>query len=408
MSPARALRATVAMLAVVTLALTSAPASAAPSLIPGTAAVAPPEQDPFYTPPSPLPNGAPGTILRSREATVSAYGLPVPTDAWQVLYLSRDAKGTPVADVATILVPQVPQVPYSGGERPLLSYQTAADSLALHCAPSYTMREGTEKEFGLITLGLAQGWAVVVPDYEGPESQYGPGRQAGRAVLDGVRAALAFEPAGLNADTPVGMWGYSGGGLATAWASELRHAYAPEVNLAGVAQGGVPPTFEPTARMIDGGPFAGFYFAVSIGLDRAYPEMRIESILNDKGRAMVADLGSKCSNETVQAGAFHKMSEYTTVEDPLTLRRMQRILAINTLGQHTPTAPVYSYHSINDELIPIGPLDELIDEYCAEGVTVQHYRDAASEHVALAVTGAPAAVRYLAGRFSGAPAPSTC
>ena len=52
---------------------------------------------------------------------------------------------------------------------------------------------------------------------------YTAGWLAARTVLDGIRAAIAFEPAGLaGGETPIGLWGYSGGGQATAWAVEQQ------------------------------------------------------------------------------------------------------------------------------------------------------------------------------------------
>ena len=91
------------------------------------------------------------------------------------------------------------------------------------------MRLGREGEEPLIGQALTMGWAVVVPDYEGPDSQWTAGTQAGHAVLDGIRAALRFGPAGLaGPSTPVGLWGYSGGAQATARATELQPGYAPD------------------------------------------------------------------------------------------------------------------------------------------------------------------------------------
>jgi hypothetical protein len=347
------------------------------------------------------PATTPGTIVSSQQVTIPS---PVPVRAWQLKYASTDAKGKPGTGIATVIVPLAP---YPHGKRPLLSYQNAEDSLDTKCAPSATLRSGTEKELPLLAMGLAKGWAVVVSDYEGPQSQYGAGHQAGHFVLDAIRATLRFADAGL-AGAPVGLWGYSGGGLASAWAAELQPSYAPELKLAGVAEGGVPPDFGPVAKQIDGGPFAGILFAVAIGLDRAYPEMDIASVLNDKGKKMVADMGDKCIVEIAAQGAFHRLSEYTTVPDALALPRMQQVLAINRLGQHVPTAPIFDYHAIFDELIPIAGDDAMVATYCEQGVTVQHYRDPASEHSTLAVSGAPLAVAYLADRFAGKPAPSSC
>ncbi|GAA1707099.1 lipase family protein [Fodinicola feengrottensis] len=348
---------------------------------------------------------APGTIVSSKSVTISAVGLPVPVRAWQLHYASTDAKGQPQTGVATVLVPLIP---YVHGKRPLLSYQTAEDSLATGCAPSATLPAGTEKELALISLGLAKGWAVVVSDYEGPQSEYGAGYQAGHFVLDAIRATLHFAPAGIAASAPIGLWGYSGGGLASAWAAELQPTYAPEVKLAGVAEGGVPPDLAAVARNIDGGAFAGIYFAVAVGLSRAYPEMDINAILNDKGKQLVASIGTKCITDIAAIGAFHRMAEYSTVPDPLALPRIQQVIAANHLGQHRPAGPIFDFHAIFDELIPIAGDDALAAQYCAEGVTVQHYRDPASEHASLAVTGAPLAVAYLADRFAAKPAPSTC
>ena len=124
-------------------------------------------------------------------------------------------------------------------------------------------------------MALGRGWAVVVPDFEGPRNPYTAGRMAGHATLDGIRAARRFPPAGLAADGPVGLWGYSGGGQATAWAAEMQPTYAPELAISGVAAGGVPPDLEQVARQIDGGLFSGIYFAAAVGLSREYPELRI-------------------------------------------------------------------------------------------------------------------------------------
>ncbi len=70
---------------------------------------------------------------------------------------------------------------------------------------------------------------------EGMQSQFIAGPQAGHAVLDGVRAALSYVPAGLSRDTPIGLWGYSGGGQASGWAAYLKDSYAPELNVKGAA-----------------------------------------------------------------------------------------------------------------------------------------------------------------------------
>lgn len=382
---------------------------------PAAAAVPVPANDPFYTAPNPIPNVAPGTVLRSRAVSTTALGLPSGLNAWQVLYRTNDTEGRPEAAVATIVVPVISVGGLLGGlfgggvAHNLVSYQTAEDGLSTTCAPSYQMQMGTEpEEIAMLLPLLLQGSTVVVPDYEGPDSQWTAGRQAGHAVLDGIRAAERFSAAGLNGvQTQVGMWGYSGGAQATAWASELQPSYAPELNIKGVAEGGVPPDVKAVARYIDGGPFAGVYFAAAVGLSRAYPEVNFSSLLTPAGQAMVADVGTKCIADFTGPYAFHKMSEYTTT-DPLNVPAVQRVIADDTLGQATPKAPLYIYHAILDELAPIAPVDALVSNYCAHGARVLYHRDLLSEHISLVATGAPAAVAYLSARFAGLPAPSSC
>ena len=115
----------------------------------------------------------------------------------------------------------------------VISYQVAEDAGAPQCAPSYTLRAGTglepvnQAELLLIAAAAAQGFAVSVPDYEGPNGNFGAARQPGYAVLDGVRAAENFTRLGLpGSRTPVGIWGYSGGSLASGWAAQVQPAYA--------------------------------------------------------------------------------------------------------------------------------------------------------------------------------------
>ncbi len=376
--------------------------------LPGAAraqAIPPPDADAFYTTPAGLEGQAPGTVLRSREVVVTGGGVPIPARSWQILYRSNDSKGRPIPAVSTIIVPLTPYP----GKRPVLSYQTAIDSLASQCNPSYTLRTGTEKELSAIAPVLESGWAVVVTDFEGPRYAYGAGLVAGRTTLDGLRGALRFEPAGLGGiDAPVGMWGYSGGGQATAWALEQQPSYAPELNVKGVAAGGVPLDLEQVARQIDGGLFFGVYFAVSVGLDREFGELEIDSLLNKKGKALKEKIGKQCAGELVTGYPNQRMSDYTTVPDVLTVPRVRKVLEANRLGKATPKAPLFIYHTVLDQLIPVAGPDALVAEYCREGATVFYQRDAAGEHVGYAVAGAPAAIAYLTARFADVPAPTNC
>jgi triacylglycerol lipase len=141
---------------------------------------------------------------------------------------------------------------------------------------------------------LLRGWAVSVPDHAGPDSNYGAGRLGGQVTLDGVRAAEHFAPAELGPDTPVGLWGYSGGGFSTAWAAELQPSYAPELNVVGSAEGGVPADFNDLINTNKGSGAFGLVFAAAVGLSREYPAMGLSSLLNPRGLQLQNQISTLC------------------------------------------------------------------------------------------------------------------
>ena len=121
----------------------------------------------------------------------------------------------------------------------LISYQTSYDALGSQCDPSYTLKAGTEGETGFIRDNVAAGETVVMADYEGEDAAYGVGQQSGYETLDAIRAAERW-PGVPEASTPVGMLGYSGGAVATEFASELAPIYGPHLDIVDVAEGGIP------------------------------------------------------------------------------------------------------------------------------------------------------------------------
>ncbi len=185
--------------------------------------VVPPTEDPFYRVPEDLDALRPGDLIETRPIDVRGVRHVLQVDAWQLKLRSTDAQGAPSWGVATVMVPQRP---YDGPVRPLLSYQCAIDALGATADPSYTLRRGDQLELPFIALALRRGWAVVSTDFNGPQHAFCAYPLVACFVLDGIRAAVGFEPAGLGATTPIGLWGYSGGALATLFALEHQAAYA--------------------------------------------------------------------------------------------------------------------------------------------------------------------------------------
>lgn len=390
------------------------PADATPAAPAAAATKYPvPSADPFYAAPANLASLADGAIIRSRpiDAKISFIGIDVPLTAWQVAYRTRDAHRVPITNVTTVVVPKAT---YTGAarQRPLVSYQAAEDSTGSQCAPSYSLRTGsnllTGQEQSIMALGLQRGFVLAIPDHEGPDSAFMAGPQSAHVVLDGIRAALQFTPAGLNRRTPVGLWGYSGGGHATAWAAEQQRTYAPELTVAGVAFGGAPPNMVTTVKLLDGQAFASFMFGAIVGIRNAYPEWNVDRYLTAQGHADLARATNACIADFGLALAFHSLRAATTVPNALELPDTIRVVDTVDLGQATPVAPVFDYFSRIDQAIPTADSTALIARYCAAGAKVVGHSEASAEHVVLAFRGAPLALDFLAARFDGRPLTGTC
>jgi len=392
----------------------------AADVVPARAAT-PPSGDPFYRPPRRLAAARPGTIFRSRQVTVRLGAAQLAggaSSAYQLLYRTNDAKNRPVANVTTVIVPNGAP---PAGSRVLLSLQDAENSLDSDCAPSYQLQEGEMAPTGdnngnlaaemsaVAVPQLAAGHVVVVPDPEGPQHQYTVSRMAAHAVLDSIRAVERFGPAGLSGSkTPVALAGYSGGALESAAANESQPAYAPELNIVAVAAGGVPSLDIDNFRYLDGGVATGILMAAATAIDRAYPEMRLESLLNAKGKAFQREASEGCA-AFVFAAPFAHFNDWTTKPHALDLPRVRKIVAENAFGHAVPKAPTFYYNGIFDELIWIKPLDRLVAFYCAHGATISYFRDPAGvEHIQAVANWGPMAHAYIEQRFAGTPPPSTC
>jgi hypothetical protein len=375
-----------------------------------------PPLDPFYAAPADLASFPNGGVIRSRETTIRfTEGIKMPFKAYQVLLRSNDLNMAPIAESALVILPL--RRPAAG--RKLVSYQTAYDGLTPACQPSYSLRTGKvalqAAEVLQMSGALSKGWTIVTGDYEGPDNQLGIYKTSAHGVLDGIRAAESFAPAGLpeGANTPVGMIGYSGGGNATAAANELAAAYAPELNIVAVTQGGVGADVANLVKATDGQLFAGVAFAGIFGVASAYPEIDLQSILNKDGWQVYKQLTSQAGS-CVSVYAFSYpfrhfrdlvKGQYRGI---LTSPRQVQIAAENSLGQSTPKAPVFWYQTRVDELNTYWADRRVARKYCQDGLTVQFFTSNTEEHVGQALDMLWKSQHWLAARFRGDPLTGNC
>lgn len=375
-----------------------------------------PEDDPFFTPPEGFDRFPAGTLLRSRPVDLALFGrVRQRFSAWQLLYRTSDLHQAPQAGVTTVVLPA--DAP-ADGARPLVSYQCMIDSISSECFPSYALLEGAKAfpavpqfELPLVCGMLERGWAVSIPDHEGPHGHMGVAREPGYHILDGIRAARSFEPLGLHEGTPVGLWGYSGGGLATSWAAELAPEYAPELDLAGVVLGS--PVGDPAGVFDDlnGTQYAGLPLIVVAALCDAYPDVCeiVGDNLNAGGRALLNLAASLSTDAALRQLRNQDLARYTTrpIAAILALPRMREVLAELRLGDRTPTAPLFVVQSVGDQIIHARRVDDQISRYRAAGAHVTYRRDRLSEHISLLVLAAPMSMSWLADRFAGRALPAS-
>lgn len=390
--------------AALALGVLSAPAAAAPP-----AGSVPPDQDPFYKAPAKIASYRPGQIVRVRKVTPKVGDLRKKVKAWQIAYRTNDSHRRPQLTVTSLLVPK--KAWKKRGPRPVVSLQLPEDSTGTQCAPSYGLTAGNTVT-GLTTRlagpMLDQGWAVAMPDFEGPKSVFMAGPQAAHAVLDGIRAVKNFKKAGIGPRNPWTLNGYSGGAQATGWAAQTQPSYAPDVKLKGVAMGGTPADPAAVARFLDGGPFSGFEAAATASLDTEFPEAGIKRLLNEKGRVAIEEARGKCLEDLLTKYAFKRLSDYTTVRDPLSVPSVARVLKKNTMGAKAPSAPVFNYHANTDEVVPVGQANRLVRKWCAKGATIHTVRSKIGEHGLELMVRHDEVMKFLADRYAGKRAKNTC
>jgi Secretory lipase len=371
-----------------------------------------PSDDPFYLPPPGFQHAAPGTVLRSRDVEVAFLGLiPQPITATQLLYRTTDMNGKPEATATTVIVP----AEFAPAQTcPLLSYQCAIDAMSSRCFPSYALRRRSKAlgsvaqlELIMVAAALAEGWAVSIPDHEGLQGIWGAPYEPGYRVLDGIRAALSSERIGLSPSAPIGLWGYSGGGLASAWAAEMCADYAPELDIVGAVLGSPVGDLGHTFRRLNGSFLAGLPAMVVAALAHIYPDLDkvIKKHTSDEGRALLDRLEKMTTVGAVFRMAGKDMGDYLDepLEDILATPEVTHVFDSIKLGAAVPAPPVLIVQAVHDYLIDVHDIDVLADAYSAGGADVTYHRDAFNEHMCLHPLSAPMTLRWLTDRFARRP-----
>lgn len=415
MSRARRLFALPLLVAVLTL-VGAPPAIAAPQS---------PDTDSFYvySGTKPLAQISPGTVLRSRAIQVKIAGYPTPFNAIQALYRTTNQLGAPSATVTTVIKPLVPNPVVN-----LVSYQTAYDALGTQCDPSYTLAGGNpgyqlaQAEAAFIATYLTTGgYYVNVPDYEGTPTNGGSlhwvaGYESGYGTLDSIKAAESLLK--VASSTKVGMVGYSGGSIASEWASELAGHYAPNLNIVGVAEAGIPVHFGHNLKYINGSPvWSSIIPPVIVALSQAFGidykkylspfGLKVTNFVKDQ---CITDFLGKYPGLTTEKILKPQYRDFLKI--PAFVKIVNRLI-MGTAPGH-PKGPLFMVNGnkdgTGDDVMIAADVRALARQYCAQGVNVnyQEFKNSQGSHTNTAAVFEPLGLTFLTSAFAGTPPPSGC
>jgi len=382
----------------------------------------PPGQDPFYRYSGPVPLGhiPPGTVLKSRTVDVAlGAGTTTPIPAEQLLYRTTSQLNQPIVTVTTVLQPTpVPVLPK------IVEYLSFYDGLGAQCDPSYTLAGGdpggstnqqeAQEEELLISWYLSQGDIVTIPDFEGTNLAWMAGHQAGFGSLDAIRATESHLHVGSS--TKVGLSGYSGGAMAADWASELAPAYAPQLNIVGVAEAGIPVNYADMFNYINGtAVYSAAIPGVLIGLSRAYG-VNLARYLSPYGLNVVQQEQAVCIASVFghYPGLTVQQIMQPTYQDLAHVPPFARMLGDQVMGTASthPMEPLFmavgNVDGTGDGVMSASDVQSLARRYCHEGVPVQFQEYQGASHVDAGAFFEPQTGPFLQARFAAAPFASNC
>ncbi|WP_433334913.1 lipase family protein [Spirillospora sp. CA-294931] len=406
----------------------------APALVAETAAADPAgctagEAD-IYKPPARV-SGNPGDILACRPTTLSFVPNLQPYKAWKVQYVTTDAKGARVAASGTVAIPTAAWT--KGGSRPTLAYAPFTHGSGSSCSLSKQMTTGFQDQFEAPNLSgyVNEGWALAATDgvgyLDGQTHYYVNGKANGPATLDIARAAKKIPGGTLTADSRVGISGYSEGGNTAGWAAQLAASYAPDLDVVGVASGGIPANLKAAAKQLNGSFFAGFLADTLIGLKAQYPEMPFDELMNDAGRKAEKDVKSNCLIGTLMVFLGAKVENFST--DKLTLEQLYAIkgpggqtwgqiadslnLGVDVGGPASAAKykvgfPVFLYRGWAEEILPHEPMDALHKTYCQTGIQSTYKISYPLEHATTMYGAAGDVLNFFRDRFAAKPFQKGC
>ncbi len=360
-----------------------------------------------YPIPAPLPSGPPGTIVWQRPlrngAAISGAARNV-----LLLYTTVNPLGRRVAVSGTLAIPRGTPPP---GGWPIVSWAHGTTGNAPRCAPSRDRKPNVEQR--MLAAWVRAGYAVAQTDYEGEGT---PGIHPYFVAVASVHDVTDIVRAARRIDPQIGrQWiamGHSEGGtaaIATAagallWAPHLHLvgavAYAPASHIAGalrfMAHSTGASSFLPLlAMMVEG-----------IGLSD--PTIDFTNVLSPKALRHQPELQTRCAGTLMRDRWWSATPTDQYFRNPVALRPLIADFKRNDPGRLTPRVPLLLVQGSEDRMVGPSMTADLRAQLCLRGANVTLRAVAGATHDSVLNESLPAVLRWVAARFAGAPARSTC
>jgi pimeloyl-ACP methyl ester carboxylesterase len=221
-------------------------------------------------------------------------------------------------------------------------------------------------------------------------------------VLDAARAARRLEAAGAGGR--VVLAGHSEGGHAVLWAAELARAYAPELQVLGVAATAPGAELATTLELSRFRPAAITSGAMLIVVAWSDAYRLPLGVLTPAGRKAADRVRTRCLDELASDPA----TPMVDLDQLLTTPPWPALLARNSPGHAATPAPLLIAQGTDDEVVVPPATRALVQRLCRLGDTVELRTYQHAGHFDLVAAASTDVAAWIGERLAGRPARSTC
>src|SRR6202789_3310358 len=363
-------------------------------------------QTAFYRAPASEAEGAPGTLVRQEVIE----GAPLGATAYRVLYRSTGLDNKPILVSGVVIVP--PGDPPPGG-RPIIAWAHPTSGVVPRCAPSLAIFL-FEQIQGLRSF-VRDGYVVAASDYPGLGTPgphpYLVGTSEARAVIDSVRVAAGLPGAGGGKKFVV--WGHSQGGHAALFTGIIARAYAPELELLGVAAA-APATDLVTLMNEDIDSVGGKNItAMTLWSWQRVFGANMDKVVDRRAMPAIDQLAEECIEGPFDLRRRQLTEQpleqyFLTTKHPSDVEPRHTLLAENSPGALPPEIPVFLAQGTDDVIIHSEVTKDYDAELCKAGSKVHMLLMPNIGHGRAAQASTQAMLEWTSDRFTGALAPDDC